>query len=103
MLKLGGALLPAILRLRGKLFRRIVCALALIYALFLVLLFTRYTDRLILYPSTDPRDSTSLVRREIGLEGGTKIEVFSMRSAGAVEKEPQAYVLTFVGNAARAE
>jgi len=90
-------------RLRRKLLRRILLALALGYCLFLVLLFTRFTDRLILYPSNNPLDTTSLARREITLEGGTKIEIFSMRSAGAAEKEPQAYVLTFVGNAARAE
>jgi uncharacterized protein len=99
----GGRLPPSPPRPRLKRLRRILLALALGYCLFLILLFTRHTDRLILYPSTNPLDSTSLVRRQITLDGGTKIEVFSMRSPGAADKEPQAYILTFIGNAARAE
>src|SRR5678816_1587849 len=94
---------PLLPRPRRKGLRRILFALVLGYCLFLVLLFTRQTDRLILYPSTDPLDTTSLTRREITLDSGTKIEVFSMRSPGTADKEPQAYVLTFIGNAARAE
>jgi pimeloyl-ACP methyl ester carboxylesterase len=94
---------PAPPRPRRKRFRRILLALALCYCLFFLLLITRYTDRLMLYPSTDPRDTTGLTRREIALEGGTKIEIYSMRSAGAADREPQAYVLTFIGNGARAE
>jgi uncharacterized protein len=88
---------------RRKRLRRTLLALALGYCLFLILLFTGQTDRLILYPSTDPLGTTSLTRREITLDVRTRIEVFSMRSPGAADKEPQAYVLTFVGNAARAE
>src|SRR4051812_29818744 len=99
----GGFLSPSPPRSRRKRFRRILLALALVYCLFLILLFTRYTDRLILYPSTNPLDTTSLVRHEITLEGGTKIEIFSMRSPGAADEEPEAYVLAFIGNGARAE
>jgi pimeloyl-ACP methyl ester carboxylesterase len=88
---------------RRKFLCRILLALVIVYSIFVVLLFTRYTDRLILYPSNHPLDTTSLVRREITLEGGSRIEIFSTRSPGSAEEEPQAYVLTFVGNAARAE
>src|SRR5258705_9320219 len=92
----------ALLRPRRKWFRRTLLALGVGYCIFLVLLFTHSTVRLILYPTTDPRETTSLSRREIMLEGGTKIEIFSMRSPGAGDKEPDAYELSFVGNAARA-
>ena len=90
-------------RQRQKRIRRTLLTLALVYSLFLILLVSGYTDRLILYPSTNPLDTTLLTRRQITLENGTKIEIFSMRSLGAADKEPQAYILSFVGNAARAE
>ncbi|MDB5299444.1 MAG: hypothetical protein JWO87_1107 [Phycisphaerales bacterium] len=59
-------------------------------------------DRLILFPSQDV----------IGVPGGKRVEVpgpqgmvevWTMRSPGARSREPEAFVLEFVGNASRAE
>ena len=60
-------------------------------------------DRLVLYPSTHGIDTTGLERREVAVEGGGMVEVWVARSAGAGRMEPQAYVLSFTGNAARGE
>lgn len=77
----------------------------------LLLVAVGYTDRLILFPSTDPIGTTGLDRREVPLSGGGAVEVWVARSPGASRPvdpgrqagEPVAYVLAFIGNAARAE
>lgn len=62
-------------------------------------------DRLLLYPSRHSIDSTALERREVHVEGQGPVEVWIARSAGASRAgaKPKAYVLSFTGNAARAE
>jgi len=60
-------------------------------------------DRLVLYPSTDPTDAMGAARAEIPFEGGT-LEVWTARTRTA-EREGGAavLVLSFEGNASRAE
>jgi pimeloyl-ACP methyl ester carboxylesterase len=97
--------------------RRRVALLLLAYVVVLLLIAVGCADRLILYPSTYPLDTTGLTRHDIGLPGGGVVEAWSARSAGATpiranrdahggggnDGEPRAFVLAFVGNAARAE
>jgi uncharacterized protein len=69
----------------------------------LLLMLTGCADRLILYPSTGPIDAPGAQAHYIPFEGG-KLEVYCARSPGVkAGGEPEAYVLSFVGNAARAE
>jgi hypothetical protein len=81
--------------------RRVVLALLLAgYGLFFWL--GGCADRLLLYPDTAPEDVRRAKRRLIPFEGGA-LEIWTARSPGATGTEPRAFVLTFVGNAARAE
>ena len=73
------------------------------YCLFLILVATHVTDRLILFPTTNPIDTTHLIRIETPLASGVPIEIFTARSRAAETTDPQAYILTFTGNTARAE
>jgi len=73
------------------------------YCLFLILVATHITDRLILFPSITPIDTSQLTRIHAPLPSGSFIEIFTTRSQAASATEPRAYVLTFTGNAARAE
>src|SRR5215471_18876367 len=83
---------------------RRLCVIAVVgYGVFLILVVSHLTDRLILFPTTNPIDATRLTRLEAPLPSGGKIEIFTARSAAAWKSEPKAYVLTFTGNAARAE
>jgi pimeloyl-ACP methyl ester carboxylesterase len=60
-------------------------------------------DRLLLYPTTHPIDAVGAERRTFE-HGGRTVEVFTARSPGVgAGSAPQAYVLEFCGNAARAE
>ena len=92
--------LPTVKRCRR---RRLIDVTVGGYCLFLLLVFTHVTDRLILYPTTNSIDTTHLTRLETVVPTGSKIEIFTTRSRAAVTTEPQAYILTFTGNAARAE
>jgi pimeloyl-ACP methyl ester carboxylesterase len=60
-------------------------------------------DQLILYPTTHPLDSPGLSRLEVPSTSGGAIEVFVARSSAAKNSPPKACVLSFIGNAARAE
>lgn len=72
------------------------------YLLFiLAVMFTGLTDKLILYPSTDPV-STDAKRRTIPFGQGV-LEIWSDRLAGKPQTAPTCYVLHFNGNASRAE
>ena len=83
--------------------RRVLVALA-VYGTFLLLVAAGYTDRLILFPSTRPIDTSGLLGgREARLASGSTVEIWVARSRGAEHREPRAYVLSFVGNAAGAE
>ncbi len=64
-----------------------------------ILALGRPADRLILWPSTDRRDSGTAVRRALPFAGGS-LEVLVARSASRL---PELYVLRFYGNADRAD
>lgn len=60
-------------------------------------------DKLILFPSTDPLNMLGTsTERMVHYEHG-ELEVFVTRTALAEKNGPEAYVLTFTGNAGRAE
>jgi len=59
-------------------------------------------DRLILFPSTEREDSNGAERCVVRFGQG-ELEVFRACSPGAANSEPEAFVLTFQGNAGRAE
>jgi uncharacterized protein len=83
--------------------RRLALAAAGVYLLFLLLIVAHLTDRLILYPTTSPLDTTHLRRTGASLIAGGTVEIFIARPPDAAPGEPEAYVLSFIGNAARAE
>ncbi|HET6252151.1 MAG TPA: alpha/beta fold hydrolase [Tepidisphaeraceae bacterium] len=59
-------------------------------------------DRLILFPTRQP--ISGLAAKPLIVAGPVgKLEIWKMPSLGAVAHRPKAYVLTFVGNASRAE
>jgi uncharacterized protein len=69
----------------------------------LLMLFGGCADFFILYPTTDRYAVAGTTRREIAVSGRKPVEVWTARSAGARAREPEAFVLEFVGNASRAE
>jgi pimeloyl-ACP methyl ester carboxylesterase len=80
--------------------------LVVTYGLFLAFVALGVTDRVILFPTTAPLDTRGLARHDVPLPGGaSSIEIWSTPSRGAAESPagPKAYVLAFIGNAARAE
>jgi uncharacterized protein len=70
--------------------------------LILFLMLTGCADRFILFPTNHPIDAQGAQARYIPFDGG-RLEIFCARSPAAKNREPEAYVLRFVGNAARAE
>ena len=84
--------------------RRAVVLVVGYLAFILLIMLGGCADRLILFPSTQPIPLPGLSRVEIpAYEGGKPVEVWSARSQGSRETEPQAYCLEFVGNASRGE
>jgi pimeloyl-ACP methyl ester carboxylesterase len=73
----------------------------LIIYLAAALVLTGCADRLILFPSREPIDVPGAQRLVIPGPAGP-LEIWTMRSA-AVDREPRAYMIEFIGNAARAE
>jgi uncharacterized protein len=67
-----------------------------------VMMFGCVADHLILFPSTDQRECWGCNRRVIDMPGGV-LEIWTARSQATTKKEPEAFVLEFVGNADRAE
>lgn len=59
-------------------------------------------DKLILFPSTEPIAAIGASSRTIPIEAG-RIEIWTATSPGVRTAAPQAYVLSFIGNADRAE
>jgi pimeloyl-ACP methyl ester carboxylesterase len=59
-------------------------------------------DRLILYPSRDPINIPGAQRLVVPGPAGP-LEIWTMRSPAAIDREPNAYVIEFIGNASRAE
>src|SRR5262249_36015646 len=60
-------------------------------------------DRLVLFPTTGPTETMGAVRMETPFEGGS-LEIWTARSPGAMrDGPPELYVLSFEGNASRAD
>src|SRR6478735_6698730 len=74
-----------------------------LYAVFLLMTFAGCADRLILHPSTDALHFNGIAQREVTLASGARVEIWTARTRAAQNTEPQAYLLTFIGNADRAE
>jgi hypothetical protein len=69
-----------------------------------VMTFGGCADKLILYPSTRPVHAYSATRlRFDDTSGRQTLEVWTDRSPGARSRDPEAFVLEFIGNASRAE
>lgn len=60
-------------------------------------------NKLVLFPTTEPRNAGSARPYMLMLEGGRQLEIFTDRSPACGEGEPKAYVLEFCGNGTRAE
>lgn len=89
-------------------FRRLLVKLAVLYAIFLALSFMGCTDRLILFPTTDPIRIGGIERVEVRRDGLPMVEVWKAPAMNPTatapsRAEPEAFVLEFVGNASRAE
>ena len=85
--------------------RRAIVINAACYLALLLLIALGCSDRLILYPSADPIVVPDIRRERIPLPNGSHVEAWvtateALRRSGG---EPEAYVLAFIGNAARAE
>ncbi len=85
---------------RKRRLRRVLTYLA-VYAIFAMVL-SGCADRLILFPTRDAIAVPGASRREVKTSTGS-VEVWTMPSAAAAGREPQAFVLHFVGNGDRAE
>lgn len=84
--------------------RRRLVVLGALYLTFLAMTIAGCTDRLILFPSTDPIEISGTERLEVPVAGGSPVGIWVARSRGVKSVgEPKAYVLEFVGNASRAE
>lgn len=89
---------------RRRRFRRIAYVTLSLYLFFLGLAGLRYTDRLILYPSRTTLNVAGTSRLAVPRPDGGRLEIWTARSPGAAaSSRPDAYVLVFTGNAARAE
>ena len=83
--------------------RRLVAVLGTIYIMFLGAVIGGCADRLLLHPSTGPME-TDDVQRHTFTCNDKSVEIWSCQSKGVTEGQPpKAYVLCFLGNAARAE
>src|SRR5262245_35008737 len=92
---------------RRRALRHPLVLLAIAYAVFvlvnpLLMLLPGVADRLVLYPSTDPTEAFGAQRREVPFEGGV-LELWSARPLGVEPGTTALYVLSFEGNASRAE
>lgn len=81
--------------------RRVGVALVIAYAIVIVVV-CYSPDRLILMPTTRPMHLADETRRTIESPSG-EVEIWSTRSTAAHDREPEGYVLAFVGNGSRAE
>ena len=91
------------MRLFPKSRKRRLTAVAFVVAYTLLMLFGGCADFFILYPTTEPFAVPGTTRREVPVPGSKPVEVWAARSVGARSREPEAFVLEFVGNASRAE
>ena len=91
----------AIMELR-RLGRRIFLSLIAVGLVLALMMLGGFADRMVLYPSTQPEDAMGAARVEVPFGGG-RLEIWTARSRGARKREPERYVLSFEGNASRAE
>ena len=77
-----------------------LCVLMGIY--FVVMACAPVADMLLLHPNNGSADAAGAQRRALAFQSG-ELEVWVERSPAAQSREPEAFVLGFVGNAARAE
>jgi pimeloyl-ACP methyl ester carboxylesterase len=82
--------------------RRWILLGSIALAYLLIISFGGCADRLLLFPSRDPADAGRARPHFISVDGN-RVEVFTARSPASNDREPQAYVLEFCGNATRAE
>jgi pimeloyl-ACP methyl ester carboxylesterase len=80
-----------------------VAVVVAVVAYTLLMAFGGCADFLVLHPTRDRFTVPGTVRREVAVPGADPIEVWTARSDGALSREPEAFVLEFVGNASRAE
>jgi pimeloyl-ACP methyl ester carboxylesterase len=82
--------------------RRLV-SLGLLVVYLLVVMFGGVVDRLILFPETDPMSVPGATRVEVPVPSRPPVEAFVLPSRVPAGTDPAAYVVTFNGNADRAE
>ena len=70
--------------------------------LLLVVMLHGCADSFILFPSTQEENANGAQREMIAFGSGN-LELYKAKSPGATDAEPEAFMLCFVGNAARAE
>lgn len=88
---------------RARVRRRVIVYGLLLVMLPLIMALPGVADRVVLFPSTGPADAMGARRHEVPFEGGV-LEIWIARSPGAARPEgPTLYVLSFEGNASRAE
>ncbi len=91
------------LRLFPKSRARRLTVVATLAAYALLMSFGGCADFFILHPTTDPLRIGGTTREALSVPGAADVEVWKARSYGAAAKEPEAFILEFVGNASRAE
>jgi len=82
--------------------RRRTVLLGLLLAYAALMTFGGCADRLLLFPSRQPIDAGRAQRHTIE-HGERRLEIWTARSRAAADREPEAFVLEFCGNATRAE
>ncbi len=82
--------------------RRLPAWLAVGFGYIVFVMFDGCASQLILFPQRGRLDARGATRKLVPFENG-QLEVLVARSPGAAVRPVEAYVLTFVGNAARAE
>src|SRR3954447_11140754 len=91
------------MRLFPKSRRRRVAVVLVLLAYSLLMGLGGCADYFILYPTTGAYRVAGTERREVAVPGRLPVGVWTARSSGAAAREPQAFVLEFVGNASRGE
>src|SRR4051812_1610627 len=91
------------MRLFPKSRRRRIAVVLVLLAYSLLMGLGGCADYFILYPTTGAYRVAGTERREVAVPGRLPVEVWTARSSGATAREPQAFVLEFVGNASRGE
>ena len=83
--------------------RRRIVLLSLLFGYICIMGFGGCADRLILYPTVEPVAMPGSSRGPMAHWARGNIDIWTARSHAALNADPQAFVLTFVGNASRGE